>query len=175
MQPNKFIQQIEAVTLSLPDIRRMLGSFAGTTKVMLYDNLKSFATFEALFRGRTKAVILLMEIQNKGGVAPVGHFIALLKQGNQIEHFDSYGLRVDQELGITHEAPFLSVMARNSRMKMFEDTKRLQRFKDHVNTCGRWCVSRVRLQHMSYPEFVSFWSMFGNHPDELVSIGTMFL
>ena len=68
------------------------------------------------------------------GPASVGHWISLIQYPGYIENFDSYGLTIDQELSITHEKRYLSILLRGQEVK--QGTVQLQEIRNDVNTCG---------------------------------------
>jgi len=103
-----------------------------------YDSLRRMQLSD-VFNGTDYAIILL-DIHNGRDVAPVGHWIALLRYPDHIEHFDSYGLSVDSELAFTHDGSYLTGLLNGNLV--IENTKRLQKFREDTNTCGRWCVVR---------------------------------
>lgn len=165
-------EQVEQVSLSADDIRKMLGQHATSVRVMLYDDLSKYRTLDDLLADHVAAIVLL-QIQGPGESA-VGHWIALVDLGDTIEHFDSYGLTMDEELAKTHESPYLKAMMTDSKRLVIQTRARLQAQKADVNTCGRWCVARI-LSQMGTDEFARFFKSFKEHPDALVSLMTLFL
>lgn len=169
----ELLTNIESVALSFDDLKRMLGPANKYTTLMEYNDLKRFSRAEDMFRGKTKAVLVLLEIETPG--APkVGHWIAMLDMGSHYEHFDSYGIDMDEELAITHEAPYLSQLFRRSGKKLVETPQRLQTRREHVNTCGRYCVVRARLMG-TLQQFISLLSVAHTQPDNAITLMTMFL
>ena len=165
--------EIESVPVSLTDVQRMLGHKASQVRVMVYDDLARFGSLERLLEG-VDAAIILLQIETPTA-PPVGHWIAMLKQGTFIEHFDSYGIGIDEELARTHESPILREMMTDSPKMVIQTRSRLQAKREDVNTCGRWCVARVLSDSMDAERFGRFYRSFGVHPDALVSLVTMFL
>lgn len=167
---NNFVAEAESVALSAADLKIMLSSDAGKVKIINYDDLAKFSTLDAVMAG-VPAVIILMTIETQN--APrVGHWIALLNVGSEIEHFDPYGLKIDQELAITHERPFLSTLVRKSTKLVRQSTHRFQMFREHVNTCGRWCVVRVRMRDRTNSDFRMFFDRLGVSGDEAATLMT---
>lgn len=155
----------EKVALSDTDIQRMIKA---PIKIFEYDNLPSMTLEQVMETGI--AVILL---QIKGGHTPIGHWIALLKYDDHIEHFDPYGLTLDQELALTHEEPYLSQMLQGVTVK--NANVQLQNFKEDVNTCGRHVAVRCNYKKMSYEDYVRFLRSLDGDPDEAVTLMTMLL
>ena len=171
MASQEIVAQAEKKDLSFADLRKMLGEKTHTTKFIQYDALSQFRDIAELF-GSDNSVIILMSI--KGPNAPAaGHFIALLNKPNFIEHFDSYGFSIDQELNITHEQDLLGNMLRSSGKSIVQSKRKYQKMREYVNTCGRWCVVRVRHYNMSRSEFSSFIDSTHQEPDVAVTMLTM--
>ncbi len=167
------LNNIEATPLGFDDLERMLGPAAEYTNLMEYNELRDVRTAEDLFSGDTKAVLILLEIETPG--APkVGHWITLLDLGDHYEHFDSYGIDMDEELAITHEHPYLSDLFRHPRKKLVQTPQRLQARREHVNTCGRYCVVRARLMGR-LQQFIQLIQVAHTQPDNAIALMTMFL
>lgn len=174
MEPRHWLaENIESVALSAEDLRGMLGAKAQTVRVMLYDDLVSFRSLDELLTGFDAAIILL-QIQTPNS-PPVGHWIAMLDMETYVEHFDSYGIGIDEELAVTHEKAYLRDMMEETRRPLVQTKARLQARREDVNTCGRWCVARVLMHSADTDDFSRFFKSFGNQPDAMVSIATMFL
>ena len=138
-------------------------------KIFKYDDLKGMDINDVLSTG---CAFILMQIQSLGPHA-VGHWIALIKYEDHIEHFDSYGLTIDQELALTHEERYLSQILEGNRIK--QGRSRLQEFKNDVNTCGRHVVCRCNMKQKSYDSYVHFFKPLDCNPDEAVTLMTHFL
>lgn len=169
------IDKIEQQALSFDDLKRMLsrGGRDKDTKLMDYDELGKFEHLAQIF-GSNRAVIILLQIEAPN--APrVGHWIAMLDQGDHFEHFDSYGLSADEELAITHESPHLTRLIQTAGMRVEDSTTRYQQIREHTNTCGRWCVARVLLQKLTMKHFKAVIQQSHSVPDVTIALMTMFL
>lgn len=164
------IKRIEQIPLSFTELRRMLRGMPAT--LIHYDDLSKYKSLTELF-AKSKSVIILLEIEN--GRTKVGHWIALLEYSDHIEHFDSYGLDIDEELSITHERNYLTQLFRNSSKRLESSGKKLQAMREHVNTCGRWVVARLLLRAFEMKEFLAFVAGVHQQPDVMVTLLTMFL
>ena len=169
----ELVLKAEKIDLSAGNLRRMLRHAGVPFRIILYSDLSHIQNMNDLWRG-AKAVIILLQIQGDGG-SPVGHWIALLNKESFIEHFDSYGIGIDEELALTHEEPFLKRLLKASQVPVKETKTRLQKFKDHVNTCGRWVVARVLNFQASFDKFKQFYTDQGLSPDYVVTLQTMHL
>lgn len=168
------IQELEAKPLSDVDLRRMLGKAKSRVKVMIYEELKKYKTLDELLPKYKDCAIILLQIQ-KPGASPVGHWIALLNHHTHFEHFDSYGLDPDEELGITHEHPHLTDIIRATKSRVESSSAKLQAKREAVNTCGRWTVVRCLHAELEKPEFVNMIREVHSIPDVAVTLMTQFL
>lgn len=170
----ELIQDAETKPLSDDDLVQMLGPDAKRCRVMLYDDLANYSSLHELLPNRDDAAIILLQIEAPN--APkVGHWIALLNHGDHYEHFDSYGLDPDEELHITHEEPYITRIINNTRWRVESTQVKLQLKREAVNTCGRWCVVRVRFPHLERREFVRFIQQVHPIPDVAVTLLTYLL
>lgn len=174
MNISSIIKNAEAVDLSGEQVNKIA---EGKARILSYSELERHDTLDSAFGGKN-AMILLYEIRSGSG-----HWVAVIKHPNNIiEFMDSYGLKLDTELQYTHfyfnehGVPHLTRLIQESGMELIENTIRLQQFKEHVNTCGRFASFRVRLMNKSLKEFQA---MFLNNkqysPDELISILTLWI
>ncbi len=156
--------------LSISQLKQMT---EGRTKIkyMDYDSLSAIKKIEDLF-GDGNCAIILMDIEGRFS-GTVGHFIALLRYKDHIEHFDSYGLSIDEELAKTHDKPYLSKLLMPESVKF--NHIQLQSHKEDINTCGRWCVARCLLYALSLSEFVHFCFQHSISPDETITLMTSLL
>ena len=53
------------------------------------------------------------------------------------------------------------------------DKIRLQKFKQDVNTCGRWVVDRILHYDTPYRSWANWFQSQGENPDYLVTVKTM--
>lgn len=158
----------KATPLSFSALQNMVGPInTKHCRWIVYDDLQKFEDIEELMS--LGAVIILLEIESPRS-PPVGHFVCLLDHGNHYEHFDSYGLDIDEELKLSQEKHLTNIF-RNSPKKIISNTKRLQTFRDDVQTCGRWVVVRYLLKHLELDEFLGiFYHLKPQTPDEMVVI-----
>lgn len=168
----KLREALEAQPMSDDTMRRMLGARAQDTLVTAYDDLRGVSTFHDLFAKHRAAIVLL---QMRGTDNPVGHWIALLNKGRYVEHFDPYGIGLDEELDITHEDRHLARIQEHSQVPLVETTEQLQHMRDHTNTCGRWCVARVLLQDLDHAQFGQLFAERTEKADDAVALATMLL
>lgn len=185
------VKRVAKEPLSFDDLKRMIRKGLDITpdkvaenrvngvKFIRYDELKSYSSLEDLFESRRgekgfDCIIILLQIEAPH--APrVGHWITLLDHSSYYEHFDSYGLDIDEELAITHEKPYLRNLFRDTSKRIDSNNERLQRFREDVNTCGRWAVARCLFVELTLDEYKKFIKSVHLTPDLAVTLLTMFL
>lgn len=169
---NTIIQSVKSNALTFPQLKSLVGPRqASQCRWLMYDQLQEFNSIEQLME--LGAVVILLQIESSSRNS-VGHFILLLDHKTHYEHFDSYGLNMDEELRITQEK-HLTRIFKMGRKPLIDNTKKLQTFREDVNTCGRWVVARLLLRHLELDEFLKLIQHFKVLYDDLVSIMTMLL
>ena len=143
----KIIKNSEKIDLTDGDILRMVD---GKVKIIEYKELNNAMSIEPFLEPYGNLIILY---ETREGF---GHWVCLIKRGiNHVEFFDSYGLKVDEELDIINEAnirrntenqiqPHLTELLRGYRVD--ENLTKLQKFLEDVNTCGRHVAVRILMK-----------------------------
>jgi len=155
--------------LSDADIRKKLGK---QTRVITYPDIKKYKTIDDLLGPQNRVVILVETNVNSG------HWMCLLKYNNIVEHFDSYGLSVDDEMSyvslpmrkhLGEMKPLLSALLDDCPYKVIHNIRDLQSWKAGVNTCGRHVVNRLLNQDKTLPEYLKYIDSFKTkNIDELI-------
>lgn len=118
--------------------------------VMRYGDLINYKKLEDIM-----PVVILYEIKQK-----LGHWVCVFEHNGYIEHFDSYGLKPDDELKYTNnhmrkilgmEIPYLTYLMMTSNKKIRYNHYRLQ--GEDTNTCGRWVSLRLIMNNLDEYEF----------------------
>ena len=147
--------------------------------IIKYEDLKDYNTIDEVLGKNNGAVILF---QNES--ANAGHWVSLWKKENTIMYFDSYGLNPDEEIQFTKytmreynmsgdKEPHLTCLLRKSNYKVSPNKVKLQRFKDHSNTCGRWVGFRLRHKELSHKDFGKLFTANQHYnPDFWITILT---
>lgn len=158
-----------AIPLSTTDILKKVD-----TPIMSYDQFQNINDIETAFNGKD-SLILLYETQPN-----FGHWTCLIKRGGTIEHFDSYGFFPDDEQNFApeefrdqyyNERPHLIDLLHKSGKKIRYNHHRLQ--GHGTNTCGRWCIMRIRLRGLDEDEFEKLFKIDSLSPDELVTLASI--
>ena len=142
---NPLVEEIIEEPMDDGDIRQYLPN----AKIMRYSGLARLSDIEQLLPTDKSYVILLYE--NTPGS---GHWVALMRYGNTIEFFCSYGSKIDAPLRwqnpkdnamLGQTAPFLSQLLNKAKGKFraIHNPVAYQSSKQGVATCGAWDVMRI--------------------------------
>lgn len=170
---NNLIDTLKASPLSINDLQNLCGPQKASQCIwIVYDDLQKYKNIKTLMK--LGACVILLEIE-KRNAPKVGHFIVLLDHGSHYEHFDSYGLTMDEEIGLTNEHHLTNIF-RNSSKPIMDNVKRLQLVREDINTCGRWVVARLLLRYIELDAFLNiFKHLKPQTPDEMVTVLTALL
>ena len=164
------LKDLETIALSDDEIKHAVGKIP--VRIMEYKELVGHHNLEELVHN-FRALLILLEIDDDNTKA--GHWITIIDRGEEYEYFDPYGLSPAKELAITHEAPVILNIIRNTKKRVLVNSHRFQKFKHDVNTCGRWCIVRIRHWPLSLRQFQHFTVNNSLHfdPDVFVTYLTM--
>ena len=162
---DSLISNAEKVDLSEKDILNITNN---ECDIVVYHNLGQYSSLEDLL-GEKGAVVLLYELKRN-----FGHWICLFytdESRTQVEFFDSYGMMPDEELNYAryNNQPLLKEMMNAYTGSVIYNKKKLQVFKEDVNTCGRWTALRVRLRHLPLEKFSKLFKNQTHNGDWYVS------
>lgn len=156
---DKDILRAEDFDLSDDDILRITDN---KTKIFLYSDLEQVDNIDDILNPYGCCVILYQLEAN------VGHWVCLIKhKNNTLEFFDPYGMSIDEELKYSkynlrrHRGvitPHLTALIDKSNYKLVSNDFKLQKFKEHVNTCGRWVSMRIRFKDVSLSKFIKLFT-----------------
>lgn len=170
---DKIIKRAEDIPLSDEDLANITG---GQTRVVDYEELKGFnSIFEAFESTPTGDNFILFY---RFPETEIGHYITVIldKENRTIRHFDSYGLKPDEELHTTGFGEYSRLLNKANQDGWLLDINRekLQRLKEHVNTCGRWASLRVVFREMDNQTFAQLFKINKiETPDDIVTSMTL--
>ena len=131
--------------------------------LLLYKDLLNYnSIFDAFSEHNVNNIILLFPVQSD----TEGHYICVQKNDKTktVSHFDSYGISPDQELGYTTnqyvKRNLLGILYNKAQQQGWTFTYnkyQLQSWDTGINTCGRFCVLRVRMDYLNNDEFASLF------------------
>jgi hypothetical protein len=134
-------------------------------KMIEYNDLAEYNNINDLLTKPIDYVIILIETIADN----VGHWVAVLRYGNTIEFFNSYGEAPDVqkntliskakniEFGQTQN--YLTNLLVKSNFNIIYNKLQLQKYSNGSTTCGRFCVLRILclLNHnMDLKQFLEF-------------------
>lgn len=156
------------IALSDKDIMRLI---KGKANLLTYTELQKYNNIDQVL-GPYSALVLLYETSKN-----FGHWVCVFKVNeNTIEHFDSYGLKPDDELKFIpeyfrevnyEEIPHLTYLLYNSGYNVIYNEFKLQKKKKGINTCGRWVATRLIYRMIPQKVFAKFFLEY-NNPDEII-------
>jgi len=138
------------------DFQRWLGAGA-KEKTIKYGDFQDVPSIQELLPEDKDYRIVLTEWKQN-----MGHWCCLLRYGNTIEWFDSYGVLPDAELKYVpkmmrrflgeqeHALTRILKKAKEDGFLVIYNKRKFQKQKDGVDTCGRWTLSRVMAMLMGY-------------------------
>ena len=126
------------------DIKRVLPD----AKIIDYEGLKKYSTIDELLPNNKDYVIILYENEQNSG-----HWVCVIRDGNTIEFFCSYGTYPDHQLKwvdyntrkeLGSDIPLLSHLFDNSPYEVIYNEIPYQSENKDIATCGKHCVFRIR-------------------------------
>jgi hypothetical protein len=153
------VLKAENYELSDEDLMRITDN---KTKILLYSDLEQVNDIDEILEPYGCCIILYQLEAN------VGHWCCVMKHNNQtLEFFDPYGLEIDEELKYSkynlrkhngEVVPHLTALIEKSNYNVNSNKVKLQEFKEHVNTCGRWVGMRIRFKDISIKKFIDLFT-----------------
>lgn len=167
------IRKLMKKALSNHDIVKF---FNGQIKILIYPQLAEYNSIDELLSPYGQVIILYLTSEN------FGHWVALFKiDRNNIEFFDSYSMKPDEELKMIdenirydtdQEIPHLSHLLLKCNYIIHYNDTRLQKMKNDVNTCGRHCITRLACKNLFIDDYIKLINSFGHSPDIMVTYFT---
>lgn len=165
-------KKVADTPLGFTELKRMLGPDMNQCNFFNYDDLEHMNLSQ--FMSKPTCIIIIFEKYEKTK-NKVGHFFTLLFKPSEIEYFDPYGFNLKQLYKITQQPPTLSILLKESGKKVMINNIKYQQLKDDIETCGRWCISRVKMYRYNHKEFYKFMLQPINNFDQKITILTYFL
>lgn len=132
--------------------------------------IKRFKTIDELLKNN-RCVLLFENKLN------VGHWVCLYKHNNTLYFFDSYGNNMKGvgdfvpkhiDKALKQDFRDLVKLMYNSPYNVEYNHYSLQKDKFGVNTCGRWCIIRLKYIEMSIDDFNNAFKRKSLPPDEII-------
>jgi len=115
-------------------------------KILKYSDLQNYETIDELIPDKDDFRILLLESEPS-----VGHWVCLIRKGDTLEFFDSYGKTHKGELKyipkfinkmLNQPDDYLTRIMKSSKNPIFS-TLKLQKENPNICTCGRHVIARI--------------------------------
>jgi len=128
------------------DLEKYFGSGI-ESEVIKYSELGNYNTIDELLPKPFDFRIILVEQKPMSG-----HWVLILKYGDTIENFNSYGIEIDKQKGmlsrmmnkmLNQETNYLSRLVARSPYKYVVNKTEFQKPGNEYNTCGRWVALRI--------------------------------
>ncbi len=162
---------------SLSD-KNIIKAFGNKVKIVTYKDIYNYETIDELL-DPYGVVVILYEVKPNSG-----HWTILFKRNDDIiEFFDSYGAVIDSELKFIKEKyrdqlkenhTYLSYLVYKSPYELDYNPYKFQKYKNNINTCGRWVILRYALREFDIDEFYKIMKQLKRKNkksyDELVTI-----
>lgn len=165
-------EQIRAYPLSDADMKKVIP----TLRIVSYPELLKAEHIDEVLDEKGRLMLLyLTEDQS------TGHWVCLLKRRGKpiLEYFDPYGgygpdgeskwLTAEELEEFGQDTKHLSKLIRASPYKLVVNKTAFQKDKTDNNTCGRHCLTRLYMKHLSLPEYTKLVKASGVSPDDFVS------
>jgi len=155
MADNATIKARISKPLTDGDLERFTGVKA--EDIIKYSDLKNFSKITDLLPEIKDFKIILIEDKYNSG-----HWVCVMRDGKNIEYFNSYGAKPDYEwkfinrmirtcLGEdTNEMTRLLEQAEANCFKTSYNKYRFQKLANSVQTCGRWVIFRIETFKMGF-------------------------
>jgi len=138
--------------MSDKDFERYLGG----GHVIKYSDLANYSNINDLLPQNKDFKIMLIESSPN-----CGHWVCLMKYGDIIEYFNSYGTKPEYDFKFipTHTKYLLGqggnlltnlLRTKSPGQKVFYNKKRFQNNIEGINTCGRWVTARILAMLMGF-------------------------
>lgn len=171
----KLNTKVSTTKKSLPEITRIPLSgldmmlLNPDAKLLKYPELYAYKTIDELFSDCDKIILLVLTITDS-----MGHWVALFKNKEGINYFDSYGVPPDyqfelltknkrKELNQIHN--YLNQLLRNSNVIFNNITFQ----KPNTQTCGEHTTFRLHNYNATHTDYLNFFINNNLEPDIFVS------
>jgi hypothetical protein len=162
------------------DITKYLGTDARENIIKYSDLANVSDIYEILPKPRCYKIVLIEDKYNSG------HWTCLLRYGDTIEWFDSYGLNPSGELKFIpkiirrmlgeDQDYLMKLLKQVKNRRVIWNKKRFQKLEKGISTCGRWCIFRILTcmeLFFTLEDFITFVEKqkeeFGMTGDEIVT------
>jgi hypothetical protein len=165
-------EEVRSYPLGEDDVKKIIP----TLKVLSYPELLKATHIDQVLDDKGRLLLLYLTIDKS-----TGHWVCLLKRRNTdfIEYFDPYGnfkpdgeskwLSAQKLKEFGQASHHLTKLLESSPYEVKSNAYPFQEDRTDMNTCGRHCVTRLYLKHLSLPEYIKLIESTGLSADDFVS------
>lgn len=145
----------------------------GVKPFLYYPDLQHLTNADQLFdkQGRCAILFLTTSLYH-------GHWTCLMKRGDTIEYWDSYGgygadgerkwLSHKELVNLHEDQPLLSNLLRNTKYNILYNPFPYQSHSPQTNTCGKHCITRLYYKELKEPHYHKMIRDSGKTADQFV-------
>lgn len=148
--------------------------------IVPYDELYDMEHIDEAFDGKPAIALLYLTGKN------FGHWVAVINHKDNIEVFNPYGLKIDEDLNYIspkwrhkshQDEKHLTRLLKNQEKPVIYNDIKLQRVKENIATCGRWVGTRIVCRDMPLDYFIKIFTDKKNKfpADYYITCFTMFI
>jgi hypothetical protein len=137
-----------------------INEFIPGLPIITYSDLDKYHSIHELLTPFKPSCMLLYETEPNSG-----HWTCLMKYGNTVEYFDSYGRHPDEplewgqdneRLGQGHK--HLTELLQRAKSNVVWNKTPFQKDKAGINDCGRHCILRLKMlkKGLNLPDYTKF-------------------
>lgn len=135
------------------------------TRIIVYDDLKFCNNVDDLFINDSFIILY------KGLKGPIGHWCCVVRRGNTLSYFDSFGRKPDDSLFFNDTYPYLSLLLFRSKYNLEYNEYNYQ--SKETSTCGHHCIVRILFKYKSLKDYQRFMDQFENDDEVVIAISNM--
>lgn len=135
------------------------------TKVVTYEQLGKYTNIDDLFVDDSFIILY----QNTAG--DIGHWCCVVRRGDTLSYFDSYGRFPDPYKYLKGKKPYLSRLLYVSPYYLEYSDHDYQ--SSNTATCGHFCIVRILFKYRPLEEFEKFMAQFNNDDEVVTAISYM--
>jgi hypothetical protein len=154
---------------------QLLKIFNNDIKIVVYSDINKYKTLNDLFEKFNK-IIFLYDFNNN-----YGHWCCLFKRKNEYSFFDSYGFYPDKAIkyvpknylmenyeNCNYLIRLLENIAKKENVIISYNEYQFQSYSPNIQTCGYWCVHRLKNISLSVKEYHILFKNIKNKDNAII-------
>jgi len=156
------VTQKEREPISSIDILNVIN-----TRIIKYEDLRKFRRLDDLFINDSFVILIPNPKKNDS----VGHWVCVVRRGDVVSYFDSYGRLPDNKIYLNGSFPYLSKLLIESPYTLEYNDDDYQ--SNNSATCGRHVIVRIIMKNRSIEDYDTFMKSFKNDDALVTAITAM--